>query len=176
MDARTISPGTDRWLTDSRVYNLIWLGRWIERAQNVARVLLWAAEHEATNAEVPGDVHEDVLGIAADIRGIAVAADDSALEALLTRDSGASLRGCLEAARYNATHVAPVEVIRIVGAAVETLNRHDPASSPADVAALMRSVLGTLDELHAAIEEAWFHSDALSEEEVYRRFVQQQQQ
>lgn len=168
MDARTISPGTDRWLTDSRVYNLIWLGRWIERAQNVARVLLWAAEHEAAD--------EDVLGIAADIRGISVAADDSALEALLTLDSGASLRGCLEAARYNATHVAPVEVIRIVGAAVETLNRHDPASPPADVAALMRSVLGTLDELHAAIEEAWFHSDALSEEEVYRRFVQQQQQ
>ena len=131
MDPRTMSLGTDRWLTDSRVYNLIWLGRWIERAQNVARMLLWAAEHEATN-----DL-DDVLGIAADMRGITVAADDSALEFLLTRDSGASLRGCLEAARYNATHVAPVEVTRIVGTAIETLNRHDPASSPADLAALM---------------------------------------
>ena len=170
MDPRTMSLGTDRWLTDSRVYNLIWLGRWIERAQNVARMLLWAAEHEATN-----DL-DDVLGIAADMRGITVAADDSALEFLLTRDSGASLRGCLEAARYNATHVAPVEVTRIVGTAIEALNRHDPASSPADLAALMRSILATLDELHGAVEEAWFHSDALSEEEVYRRFVQQQQQ
>ena len=170
MDPRTMSLGTDRWLTDSRVYNLIWLGRWIERAQNVARMLLWAAEHEATN-----DLR-DVLGIAADMRGITVAADDSAIEVLLTRDSGGSLRGCLEAARYNATHVAPVEVTRIVGTAIETLNRHDPASSPADLAALMRSVLATLDELHGAVEEAWFHSDALSEEEVYRRFVQQQQQ
>ena len=125
MDPRTTSPGTDRWLTDSRVYNLIWLGRWVERAQNVARMLLWAAEHEATN-----DL-EDLLSMAADMRGITVAADDSALEVLLTRDSGGSLRDCLEAARYNATHMAPVEVIRIVGTAIETLNRHDPASSPA---------------------------------------------
>ncbi len=167
MDPRTIAPGTDRWLTDSRVYNLVWLGRWIERAQNVARVLLWAAEHRETN-----DL-QDLLGIAAAVRGIT--ADDSALEALLTRDSGASLRGCLEAARFNATHVAPVEVVRIASAAIDTLNRHDPASSPAGVATLMRSVLGTLDELHAAVEQAWFHSGALSEEEVYRRFVQQQQ-
>ena len=86
-------------------------------------MLRWAAEHEATN-----DL-EDLLGMAADMRGITVAADDSALEVLLTRDSGGSLRGCLEAARYNATHVAPVEVIRIVGTAIETLNRHDPAGS-----------------------------------------------
>ena len=154
----TITPGTDRWLTDSRVYNLIWLGRWVERAQNVARMLLWAAEHETTN-----DLR-DVLGMAADVRGITLAADESALEALLTGDSGGSLRGCLEAARYNATQVAPIEVIRIIGTAIETLNRHDPASSPADVAALMRSVLATLDELHGAVEEAWFHSDTLSEE------------
>ena len=141
MDPRTTSPGTDRWLTDSRVYNLIWLGRWVERAQNVARMLLWAAEHEATN-----DL-EDLLGMAADIRGITVADDDSALEVLLTRDSGGSLRGCLEAARYNATHVAPVEVIRIVGTAIETLNRHDPASSPADAATLMRSIWSILATL-----------------------------
>ena len=96
-------------------------------------MLLWAAEHKANNLD-------DVLGMAADIRGITVADDDSALEVLLTRDSGGSLRGCLEAARYNATHVAPVEVIRIVGTAIETLNRHDPASSPADAATLMRSI------------------------------------
>jgi len=36
-----------------------------------------------------------------------------------------------------------------------------------------RTILATLDELHGAVEEAWFHSDTLSEEEVYRRFVQQ---
>ena len=38
----------------------------------------------------------------------------------------------------------------------------------------MRTILATLDELHGAVEEAWIHSDTLSEEEVYRRFVRQQ--
>ena len=48
-------------------------------------------------------------------------------------------------------------------------------ASAQDVIALMDRVLPTLDELHSAIEEAWFHSTPMSEEEVYRRFVQQQQ-
>ena len=112
MDPRTMSLGTDRWLTDSRVYNLIWLGRWIERAQNVARMLLWAAEHESTN-----DLR-DVLGIAADMRGITVAPDDSAIEVLLTRDSGGSLRGCLtglaeQHARAELVDLAPVRIAAI---------------------------------------------------------------
>ena len=33
-DARAMSRDESRWITDSRVYNLIWLGRWIERAQD----------------------------------------------------------------------------------------------------------------------------------------------
>ena len=51
---------------ESRVYRLVWLGRWIERARNVARTLLWAAEHEATTEL------EEVLGMAADVRGAEV--------------------------------------------------------------------------------------------------------
>ena len=39
VEPRSISFGGDRWLTDSRVYNLIWLGRWLERADNIARVV-----------------------------------------------------------------------------------------------------------------------------------------
>ena len=73
MDPSAITLGTDRWLTDSRVYRLVWLGRWIERTRNVARTLLWAAEHEATTEL------EEVLGMAADVRGVKVAADESAL-------------------------------------------------------------------------------------------------
>ena len=37
----------------------------------------------------------------------------------------------------------------------------------------MRSTLEILDQLHHAVEGAWFHTGVLSEEEVYRRFVQQ---
>lgn len=176
MDSRTIALGHDRWLTNSRVYKLVWLGRWVERAQNIARVLLWTArEHGPGHDETLG--LERVLRMAAGIRGVNLEPGDSALDALLTKDSGASLRGCLAAARYNATQVAPVEVIQLIGAAIETVDGLDAAPSSAqEVAELVSGTLEILDGLHQAIEEAWFHPEMLSEEEVYRSFVQQQQQ
>ena len=173
-DSRTISLGANRWITDSRVYNLVWLGRWIERAQTIARVVRWAARQDMDSGS---QGLETVLGMAASIRGVNVGPDDTALDMLLTRDSGASLRGCLAAARFNATHVAPVEVIQVIGAAIELMDGADePITTPEEVVELMDEVLPTLEKLHSAIEEAWFHSGPLSEEEVYRRFVQQQQQ
>jgi hypothetical protein len=172
-DPRAIAQGENRWITDSRVYNLVWLGRWVERAQTTARVVKWAAMQDASAS---GHEIEKVLRMAADIRGLEVGQDETALELLLTRDSGASLRGSLGAARFNATHVAPVEVLRLLGAAIEMMDGDTPIASADDVISLMNRVLPTLDELHSAIEEAWFHSTPLSEEEVYRRFVQQQQQ
>lgn len=173
-DSRAIAQGANRWITDSRVYNLIWLGRWIERAQTISRVVRWAALQDAAAGQ-PG--LETVLRMAASIRGVTVGSDDTALEMLLTRDSGASLRGCLAAARFNATHVAPVEVIQVIGAAVQLMESvEEPITSSEQVVALMDDMLPMLDSLHSAIEEAWFHSGPLSEEEVYRRFVQQQQQ
>ena len=171
MDPRTIVPGADRWLTDSRVYNLLWLGRWIERAQSVARVLRWSAEHAATNRM------QEVLAIAAEIRGVTMAQNESALEALLLRDNGASVCACLAAARYNATQVAPLEVIRGIGTVIEWLERHDPPpTTPAELSTLMQRTLELLHDLHAALETAWFHPQVPSEEEVYRRFVQQQRE
>ena len=71
--------------------------------------------------------------------------------------------------------MAPIEVIRGVGTVLETLERHDPPpATPAEVGALMQRTLGLLHDLHAAVEEAWFHPQVPSEEEVSRRFVQQQ--
>ena len=173
-DSRTIASGTNRWITDSRVYNLVWLGRWVERAQTIARVVRWAALQDAANGQ-PG--LETVLGMAASIRGVNVGPDETALDTLLTRDSGASLRGSLVAARFNATHVAPVEVIQVIGAAIELMDSAtQPLTGSQEVVELMDDLLPALDSLHSAIEEAWFHSGPLSEEEVYRRFVQQQQQ
>lgn len=173
-DSRTIAMGANRWITDSRVYNLVWLGRWIERAQTIARVVRWAARQDL---EDDSQGLETVLGMAASIRGVNVGPDDTALDMLLTRDSGASLRGCLVAARFNATHVAPVEVIQVIGAAIELMDSaEEPINASEEVVELMDEVLPTLEKLHTTIEEAWFHSGPLSEEEVYRRFVQQQQQ
>ena len=173
-DSRTISQGPNQWITDSRVYNLVWFGRWIERAQTIARVLRWAALQDTSDGSP--DL-ETFLRTASSIRGVNVGTDDTALELLLTRDSGASLRGCLVAARFNATHVAPVEVLRVIGAAIEILDSAaEPITTAAEVVELMESVLPVLEQLHSTIEDAWFHSGPLSEEEVYRRFVQQQQQ
>ena len=171
MDPRTVTLGTDRWLTDSRVYNLVWLGRWIERAETVSRVLKWAAEQEGGDAGTSPGLDE-IAEMAASVRGVTIAPGESALDALLTRDSGGSLRGCLVAARYNATHVAPVEVIRNIAAAIHRLD--DSPSTAGEVASLMETMLAQLDELHQSVEESWFHSEALSEEEVFRRFMQQQ--
>ena len=172
-DPRTIALGSDRWLTDSRVYNLVWLGRWIERAQDVGRALLWAARRSGEDASA----FADSLAMVAAVRGLTPAAGETTLEALLFRDGGASLRGCLAAARYNATHVAPVEVIRRIGEAIRGLDAAGGGtpSSPERVAALVGGALSALDELHKCIEESWFRAAALSEEEVYRRFIQQQQ-
>lgn len=170
-DARTMPMGADRWITDSRVYNLVWLGRWTERAQTIARVVRWAARQDGAQEL------ETVLGMAASIRGVPVGPGDTALEMLLTRDSRASLRGCLMAARFNATQVAPVEVIQAIGAALELLDADAPGiTTPAAAADLMDRTLPALERLHTAIETAWYHATPLSEEEVYRRFVQQQQQ
>ena len=172
-DSRTIALGANRWITDSSVYNLVWLGRWIERAQTIARVVRWASQQDVTDGQP--DL-ETVLGMAASIRGVVVGPDDTALDTLLTRDSSASLRGCLVAARFNATHVAPVEVIRVIGAAIELMDSAaEPITTSEVVVELMDEVLPALEQLHSAIEEAWFHSAPLSEEEVYQRFVQQQQ-
>ena len=93
---------------------------------------------------------------------------------LLTGDSGASPRGCLAAALYNATQVAPVEIIQIIRAAIQTVDDLEDSPSTAEhVATLMQDILALIDELHQAIGAAWFHTEALSGEEVYRRFVQQ---
>ncbi len=39
VEPRALGFNNDGCLTDSRVYNLIWLGRWLERADNIVRVV-----------------------------------------------------------------------------------------------------------------------------------------
>ena len=172
MDPRTVPLGADR-VADRFASLQPGLARQMDRACPDRRACA-AVGGAAGERRRRGISLEDVLGMAASVRGVSIDPGESALDVLLTKDSGASLRGCLVAARYNATHVAPVEVIRTIGEAIQTLDdADDPPDSPEDVAALMLRVLDILDRLHQAIEEAWFHSDVMSEEEVYRRFVQQ---
>lgn len=171
-DPRAHELGTDRWLTDARVYNLLWLGRWIERAYDLARDLLWTVQHDPEGKQ--GRDADLLLQVAAEVRGVAVEEGEQPLQALLTGDAKASVRACLEAARYNATFVAPVELIQQVASAIEVFTEAEAPETTADSVALLQALLERLDELHNTVEHAWFHSEPLSEEEVYRRFVQQQ--
>ena len=89
-DPRSIDLGVDRWLTDTRAYNLLWLGRWLERAYEIARELLHLAQRDA---EEGGSVDAaTMLEWAASARGMTVAEGSTALEALLTERNGASVR------------------------------------------------------------------------------------
>ena len=44
-EPRSLRVAKDKWITESRAYNLIWLGRWLERAESIARGMDTAAKH-----------------------------------------------------------------------------------------------------------------------------------
>ena len=46
-------------------------------------------------------------------------------------------------------------------------------SSPLDALLLTNQILERLNDVYGVIDDSRFHQEALSEEEVYRRFVQQ---
>ena len=48
-----------------------------------------------------------------------------------------------------------------------------PPSTPQEAHTLTSHILDGMRQVYEAIETSWFHQEALSEEEVYRRFVQQ---
>ena len=172
VEPRSISVSPDRWLTDSRVYNLIWLGRWLERADNIARVI-------NTFARIAVESGADLLTLQqslanAAIRGIRVEDAGKSLEMLLKEHEASSIYHSLHTARSNATHVGTVELIRAISETVMTLERDGAMpSSPLEALLLTNEVLERLDAVYQVIDDSWFHQEALSEEEVYRRFVQQ---
>ena len=173
VEPRSISVSPDRWLTDSRVYNLIWLGRWLERADNIARVInTFARLAVESGSDLPA--LQQSLGNAAAIRGIRVEDAGQSLEMLLRYHEASSIYHSLHTARSNATHVGTVELIRAITEAVMTLERDGAMpSSPLDALLLTNEMLERLSDVYAVIDSSWFHQEALSEEEVYRRFVQQ---
>jgi len=174
-DPRSVSTGTTTWLTDSRVYNLIWLGRWLERAEAISRAVNAAARWLAAN----GTTHfsmGDALVPVAHAAGINVEHKPGLATELLLGNSPSSAMHCLSNARLNATQVAPVELIRVISEAILDLQETDPAAldSPERVIALTDGIAAHLADAYDAIENRWFGRESLTEEEVFHRFVQQQ--
>lgn len=175
VEPRSIAFGPDRWLTDSRVYNLVWMGRWLERADNTARVINSFARLAVENGSDMATLQQS-LGNAAAIRGVSIEEPARTLGMLIKEHPVSSIYHSLATARGNATHVGTVELIRAMSEAVLTLEDDGAVpQTPLDALLLTNQVLERLSAVYRVIDDNWFHQEALSEEEVYRRFVQQQQ-
>ena len=175
VEPRSIAYSPERWLTDSRVYSLIWMGRWLERADSIARVINTFARVAVENGSDMTALQQS-LGAAAAIRGIPVDDPARTLELLLKQHEVSSIHHSLATARGNATHVGTVELIRAMSEAVLALEDESVIpQTPLDTLLLTDLLLERLGAIYKVIDDNWFHQEALSEEEVYRRFVQQQQ-
>ena len=174
-DPRSMATATGTWLTDSRVYNLIWLGRWLERAEAISRAVNAAARWLAANGSTQLTMGDALVPVA-QAAGVKVE-DKSRLPVELLLDNGPpSAMHCLSNARLNATQVAPVELIRVISEALLDLQETDPAAldSPERVIVLTEGIAAHLANAYDAIENRWFGRESLTEEEVFHRFVQQQ--
>jgi uncharacterized alpha-E superfamily protein len=174
VEPRARAFNTDRWLTDSRVYNLIWLGRWLERAENVTRVINTFARSAMDNGD---DIHALSASLvnAVRVRGINIDEPDHSLSLLLKYHEPSSIYHSMATARNNATQVGTVELIRAISNILAEMDGVQlPLESTEDAYKLTEHILEGLTEVYGVIEANWFHRESLSEEEMYRRFVQQQ--
>ena len=150
------------------------MGRWLESADNTTRVINNFARVAVENGSDMVALQQSLNNAA--IRGIPTEDPSPTLELLLRRHEISPIYHSLTTARGNATHVGTVELIRALSEAVLTLEDDSAMpQSPLDAPLLTNQLLERLSAVYKAIDDNWFHQEALSEEEVYRRFVQQQQ-
>ena len=173
-EPRSLSFPADRWITDSRVYNLIWMGRWLERAENVTRALHATANIAVGWPNPDQSAFQRALADVASSWGITLEDNATALTQMVREDPASSIYQTLYKARYNATQVGPLELIKsIAGLMLDIDERAELPETPQDTLTFTSEILEALQGLYVVIENRWFHREALSEEEVYRRFIQQ---
>ena len=176
-EPRSLGVARDNWLTDSRAYNLIWLGRWMERAESIIRGMDTAAKR--AQREGGGyDALADCLCDLASSLGVSVERREDAAAELLLRSSGSSVLQSLLKARLSATQVAPVELMRALTEAILEVENLpvDEIETPQQIIDVATALIGRIAGAGQVIEDEWFGREALSDEEIYRRFAQQQQQ
>ena len=128
------------------------------------------------------DIHALAASLvnAAKVRGINIDEPDHSLSMLLKYHEPSSIYHSLATARNNATQVGTVELIRTISNILVEMDRlqlplesTEDAYNFTDPDSLTERILEGLSEVYGVIETNWFHRESLSEEEVYRRFVQQ---
>ena len=176
-EPRSMSVAKDNWLTDSRAYNLIWLGRWMERSESIARGMDTAAK-QALREGGECDTLVDCLCDLASSLGVSVERRDDVAAELLLRNSGSSVLQSLIKARLSATQVAPVELMRALTEAILELELLpvEAIETPQQIIDIATAVIAKIADAGQVIEDQWFGREALSDEEIYHRFAQQQQQ
>ena len=163
-DPRKVAPDAGAWITNSRVYNLIWLGRWMERAESLVR----AVDAAAVAAESGGGPVRPALTAAADAWGVSVPDGEPPLPAI-----HAALRASLERARDNAHQIAPLEFIQSVNALLDRVEGADAADESLQALRLFAArTLDAVAEASGVIERTWFNRQGLTNEELVQRFAQ----
>jgi uncharacterized alpha-E superfamily protein len=173
-DPRSVVFAKDKWLTDSRVYNLIWMGRWLERAENICRALDAAALLSASSTEKG---FNQALERVAAAWGLNSNDSHEALMMLIWQETSSSIYSCLKMARENASHVGPIELISSINETIMELSSQQEQGekmSRKEVQALIVKIGDGLKKTFGVIEVVWFKRQPLSEEELIRPFVQQE--
>ncbi|MFQ6026093.1 MAG: alpha-E domain-containing protein, partial [Dehalococcoidia bacterium] len=159
-EPRSISFPADRWLTDSRVYNLIWMGRWLERTENVTRALNATANIAVSGPDRDYGAFERALADVAASWGINLEDNATALALMVRDDPASSIYQTLNKARYNATQVGPLELIQgISGLMLDIEERTDLPQTPQDTLNFTTELLASLHDLYDVIENRWFHRE-----------------
>ena len=173
-EPRSLTASQSSWLIDSRVYNLIWMGRWLERTEGISRAVNTAARSVQQTGGNEQELVDGLCPIAAFL-GVPLADRAEVAGEILLNNPASSALQCLSKARMNATQVAPVEVIRAIAAIILDLEAADADSlrSPEQVIEITAGINAGLEVVFKAIEDRWFGRESLTEEEVFHRSVQQ---
>ncbi len=171
-DPRSLSQDSSLWLTNSRVYNLIWMGRWIERAESLIRAVDSAALASLQGQESEAVISEWLLAVAL-AWGIEPQDRGDPLSAIINQPGASSVRMSLERARDNAHQVAPLELMTALNGVIRWLDVVDLVPSrPSDLHDFATRMLNEMTATFRIVEEVWFTREGLTEEEIVRRFLQ----
>ena len=172
-DPRALTDRRDYWLTDARVYGLIWMGRCLERAEGAARAVDAAALGAMGSDDKSGALERALKPVLA---AWGVRPEGNALRGLLYEDETSSVYRNLLRARSNAQQVGPLELMNAINILVTEMERREGSiNTPEQVHEFATAIIKLLANAYSVIETHWFRGEPFSDQVIYRLFAQQQQ-
>jgi len=155
-DPRSLTNGAHGWLTDSRVYNLVWLGRWLERFDAISRTLgaIARSAEDVTGARA----FEGSLQSAALAFGVAGSDSEASAEDQVAA-FGELMASCLRGARDDATQVGSLELIQELNTLLEEFpGVWSSVEGATGLSSATQYLSSRMDEVTAVCEQGWFKS------------------